>query len=78
MKKFLASILAVCLLCSSGIFGVGAYADIGKVEAAVIPNESQIYNDNNRDEVFGVVPHAVLNQETGCYDVDIYVVTANG
>lgn len=78
MKKFLASILAVCLLCSSGIFGVGTYADIGKVEAAVIPNESQIYNDNNRDEVFGVVPHAVLNQETGCYDVDIYVVTANG
>lgn len=78
MKKFLASILAVCLLCSSGIFGVGAYADIGKVVAAVIPNESQIYNDNNRDEVFGVVPHAVLNQETRCYDVDIYVVTANG
>ena len=78
MKKFLASILAVCLLCSSVIFGVGVYADIGKVEAAVIPNESQIYNDNNRDEVFEIMPHAVLNQGTGCYDVDIYVATAIG
>ena len=78
MKKFLASILAVCLLCSSVIFGVRAYADIGKGEEPVIPNESQIYNDNNSEEEFGVVPHAVLNQETGCYDVDIYVSTTIG
>ncbi len=78
MKKFLASILAVCLLCSSVIFGVRAYADIGKGEEPVIPNESQIYNDNNSEEEFGVVPHVVLNQETGCYDLDIYVLTAIG
>ena len=78
MKKFLASILAVCLLCSSVIFGVRAYADIGKGEEPVIPNESQIYNDNNSEEEFGVVPHVVLNQETGCYDVDIYVSTTIG
>lgn len=78
MKKFLASILAVCLLYSSVIFGVRAYADIGKGEEPVIPNESQIYNDNNSEEEFGVVPHVVLNQETGCYDVDIYVSTAIG
>ena len=78
MKKFLASILAVCLLCSSVIFGVRAYADIGKGEEPVIPNESQIYNDNNSEEEFVVVPHVVLNQETGCYDVDIYVSTTIG
>lgn len=78
MKKFLASILSVCLLCSSVIFGVRAYADIGKGEEPVIPNESQIYNDNNSEEEFVVMPHVVLNQETGCYDVDIYVSTTIG
>lgn len=78
MKKFLANILALCLICSSGIFDVRAYADIRNGEEPVIPNESQIYNDNNSDEDFGVVPHAVLNQETGCYDIDIYVSSTIG
>lgn len=80
MKKFLASILALCLLCSSGIFGIRAFAvteKTEKVDDSVIHDDSRTDSNNYTDDVFAIAPYTILNQETNCYDIDIYVESSN-
>ena len=73
MKKLLSLIMAVGL--SFGLCFASANG-LNKVYAADGVAELEDYAKNT--SMFVVSPQVVLNQETGCYDIDINVLSANG
>ncbi len=65
MKKIVAFILTLCL-CSGLIL-------TSKVIKANADESAKSYEVSG----LGVAPHVILNQETGCYDIDVYAMTVS-
>ena len=81
MKKVLSLIMAVGLsfgLCFASVNGLNKiYADDYTIND---DSDSSFYEEDpytkNLDH-FAIFPQIILNQETGCYDIDIYIASTN-
>ena len=81
MKKLLSLVLAVGLsfgLCFASANGLNkVYADDYIINDD--PDSSYSEEDPYTKDLyrFAICPHIILNQETGCYDIDIYIASTN-